>query len=128
MNKINKMSKAEALNALVKIAKIQNKLLFKLSNDHKYHLRNWSVLRSESGNYHLHGFREASQHYGLGRHVTPERKEIITGEIIKVNGNEVTTGGGDVYILNKGDVNEYYSSYIDLKGELPDAPIKLEDL
>lgn len=87
-----------------------------------YYLHRWSVVGDdnpykapEEKATRLSGFRNQ------------ENKCVITSVVTAVNGREVTTYSGSVYILE--DIDPDYLKYLDVTGETydPDNPIRVKD-
>jgi len=88
-----------------------------------YHLHRWSVggevdpyLPPESQVIRLTGFRDQ------------DTRAVTTSPIIEVNGREVTTYSGSVYILE--DIDPDYLEFLDKRGEIfdPENPIRIKDI
>lgn len=85
-----------------------------------YYLHRWSVIGDsykapEAGVLRLSGFRDQDE------------KKVTTSVIVEVNGREVTTYSGSVYILE--DIDSDYLEFLDKTGETydPENPIRIKD-
>lgn len=85
-----------------------------------YHLHRWSVTGDsyaapEDRALRLTGFRDQ------------DAKQVTTSIIVFVNGREVTTYSGSIYILE--DIDPDYLKFLDATGEIYDSenPIRIKD-
>lgn len=87
-----------------------------------YHLHRWAIVGDddpyrapEQNTQRLSGFRNQ------------DNKRVTTSVITAVNGREVTTYSGSVYILE--DIDPDYLKYLDATGETYDSdnPIRVKD-
>lgn len=87
-----------------------------------YHLHRWSLVGDtdpykppEHNTIRLSGFRNQ------------DSRRVTTSVILSVNGREVTTYSGSVYILE--DIDPDYLKYLDSTGEIynHDNPIRIKD-
>ncbi len=86
-----------------------------------YHLYRWSLVSSidpyqapETKKPRLTGFRDQ------------DKNQVTTSPIIEVNGREITTYSGSVYILE--DIDPDYLKFLDATGEVydPENPIRFK--
>lgn len=79
-----------------------------------YHLHRWSVVGSVKGTIYLSGYRDQ------------ETKKVTTSRVDKVNGREITTRSGSVYILE--DIEPEYLQYLNDTGDTynPENPIRVK--
>lgn len=91
---------------------------------HTYHLYRWAVI----GNTDPYKPPEAAVELRLSGFRDQQKDSITTSPITKVNGREVTTYSGSVYILE--DINPDYLKFLDETGEIYDSenPIRLKKL
>lgn len=85
-----------------------------------YHLHRWSITRDpykapEENTMRLSGFRDQ------------DANKITTSIVVEINGREVTTYSGSVYILK--DIDLDYLKFLDNIGEIYDweNPIRIKD-
>ena len=85
-----------------------------------YHLHRWSVVGDspytapEMRRIRLHGFRDQ------------DSKAVVTSHVVKVNGREVETASGSIYILE--DVSPEYLQFLEETGDNydPENPIRIK--
>lgn len=84
-----------------------------------YHLYRWSVIADpysppEDRVIHLEGFRDN------------EYSRVITSQVISVNGREITTSSGSLYILE--NIEPEYKAYLDSTNDPydPENPIRIK--
>lgn len=84
-----------------------------------YHLHRWAVIGDpydapEAAKLRLVGYRDQDE------------KRVHTSVIVEVNGREITTYSGSVYILE--DIDPDYLKFLDETGEIydPDNPIRVK--